>query len=79
MDGLGDRYHAGSELVTTVTTVTSGSGYVCIVFRPQHGPGSGYVGICLPLWRVSLLFIPGIVGHENIYESRVRPRGTVYG
>ena len=69
MDGLGDRYHAGSELVTTVTTVTSGSGYVCIVFRPQHGPGSGYVGICLPLWRGPLLYLVGQIPKSWIADD----------
>ena len=68
---LGD--HAGSELVTTVTTVTSGSGYVCIVFRPQHGPGSGYVGICLPLWRGSLLYLVPKIPESRSGRYTVRP------
>ena len=37
----------------------TGSGYVGIVFGPQHGPRLGYVGICLPLWRGTLLYLVG--------------------
>ena len=56
---LCSRRYRASDDTSSVQGIVTGSGYVGIVFGPQHGPRLGYVGICLPLWRVTLLYLVG--------------------